>query len=132
MIATSCLSKSFTRFIVVMVEHGRTWSQLTYDCSSKGQVQWDPAKVRDRMSEDGNERSVPSTLVDLYPERAIEYEWVSHEHKAVSRNILQGNDPADHDGSTNPIHPPFADDVLTSRLEKAFWRKIFRTAEAMT
>ncbi|KAH8589253.1 hypothetical protein B0O99DRAFT_483004, partial [Bisporella sp. PMI_857] len=47
----------------------------------KGKVTWDMVKVRSRSTPEGKELSIPYTLVDMYPWRAVKYDWVSEEHK---------------------------------------------------
>ncbi|TVY35849.1 hypothetical protein LSUB1_G006628 [Lachnellula subtilissima] len=53
-----------------------------------GKVTWVEALVRERSTAEGLELDYPFTLVELHPERAVQYEWVSEEHKAMARRIL--------------------------------------------
>jgi len=73
-----------------------------------GKLLLDDAKVRGRATIEGRVKGVPFTLVDKYPWRAVEYPWVSEEHKELARRILQGNDPTDPAGSEYSQSPPFS------------------------
>jgi hypothetical protein len=53
-----------------------------------GRVTWVDAPVRERSTAEGMELDYPFTLVELHPERAIQYDWVSWEYKATARRIL--------------------------------------------
>ncbi|TVY28463.1 hypothetical protein LHYA1_G003424 [Lachnellula hyalina] len=56
--------------------------------NENGKVTWVEALVRERSTSEGMELDYPFTLVELHPERAVQYEWVSEEHKAMARRIL--------------------------------------------
>lgn len=53
-----------------------------------GKVVMIDAKVRERSTAEGMALDYPFTLVELHPRLAIQYSWVSDEHKAMARKIL--------------------------------------------
>lgn len=61
------------------------WNLILDD---NGRVTWVEALVRERSTAEGMELDYPFTLVELHPERAAQYVWVSDEHKAMARRIL--------------------------------------------
>ena len=71
-------------------------------------------KTRDMNTDEGRKIDFPYTLVDKWPERVLEYDWlcpVREEHKERARRILDGDDPNDPLGST--LTSPLS--VLTRR-----------------
>ena len=93
----------------------------------KGKLLLEAVKVRDRNTPEGKAKCVPCTLIDRSPWRALTYDWVSKEHKALARSILDGNDPTDPQGSKSSSAPHI--DLTNLLTEKAEWRRILREAE---
>lgn len=93
--STQCFSSRYYRDNVVpqLDKNGC----LMFD--EKGKLLVEEAQVRDRNTPEGKAKSVPFTLVDKWPHRAVTYDWVSKEHKAIARLILDGIDPTDPRGS---------------------------------
>ncbi|RDL34434.1 uncharacterized protein BP5553_07562 [Venustampulla echinocandica] len=67
------------------------------------------ASVRSRSTPEGRALDIPYTLIEKHPERALQYSWVSEEHKAEARRIELG---------------------LASKGNKAKWRALIRRVEA--
>ena len=65
----------------------------------KGKVKMDAAKMREMKTQEGKEKCIPYSLVDRYPWRAVEYQWIREEDKERARAILSGDDPNDPTGS---------------------------------
>lgn len=65
-----------------------------------------PAKVRERATDEG--KDTPFLFVDLYPEWALEYDWVIPEHKDKAMRVLQILDGAieDREGKSQSKLPP--------------------------
>jgi len=93
----------------------------------KGKLLLEAVKVRDRNTPEGKAKCVPFTLIDRSPWRALTYDWVSKEHKAIARLILDGTDPTDPQGSKLGSIPHI--ELTNSAAEKAEWRRILREAE---
>ncbi|KAH8587296.1 hypothetical protein B0O99DRAFT_678179 [Bisporella sp. PMI_857] len=93
-----CFSSRYYRANIVprRDQNGRP----TFD--DEGKVVWDTVKIRSRYTLEGERLSIPYTLVDMYPWRAVKYNWVSEEHKRVASLILHGIDPTDPSGSMFP------------------------------
>jgi hypothetical protein len=54
-----------------------------------GRAVTDPAPVRDRSTPEGKAMDYPFTLVELAPQRALRYRWVSPADKARASEILR-------------------------------------------
>ncbi|KAH6670165.1 hypothetical protein B0J14DRAFT_486530 [Halenospora varia] len=65
------------------------WNLVT---GEDGRPIYNLERVRERDTPDGRARDVPYRLVDKHPQRALEYSWVSEEHKHEAQRILQGGD----------------------------------------
>lgn len=88
---------------------------LTID-SEKGHILWDPAKIRDRNSQDFREKGGPHKFIEMYPWLALRYEWVSPGHKHDARELLL----ADQEGRFIEGEKSY---------EKRQWRIILERAE---
>lgn len=66
----------------------------------KGRVKMEAAKMREMKTQEGKEKCIPYSLVDRYPWRAVEYQWITVEDKERARAILSGDDPSDPTGRT--------------------------------
>ena len=65
----------------------------------KGKIKMEAAKMREMKTQEGKEKCIPYSLVDRYPWRAVEYQWIREEDKERARAILSGDDPNDPTGS---------------------------------
>lgn len=68
----------------------KNWNLILGD---DGKVDWIPNKIRQGNTPEGRSLDFPMTLVEQYPERALEYEWVSAQHKDMALQILANPDP---------------------------------------
>jgi len=121
--SNQCFSSRYYRDNVIpqLDENGR----LMFD--DKGKLQLEAVGVRGRNTPEGRAKCVPFTLIDRSPWRAITYDWVSKEHKAIARLILDGIDPTDPQGSRSSFATHR--DLTNFILEKAEWRRVLREAE---
>lgn len=55
-----------------------------------GKAEWITASVRSRSTPEGRALDIPYTLIEKHPNRALQYSWVSDEHKAEARRIELG------------------------------------------
>ena len=118
-----------------------------------GRPQWDekgglvsePAKVRDRVTEEGKRKGVPYRLVDTYPWRVVAnvsgaYNYVSERDRNIAKMIEEGvyNDPDDPHGRKPPstYSIPFCfstgilgKEVLTVSIVKEKWRAVLREVD---
>ncbi|KAG0647623.1 hypothetical protein D0Z07_6847 [Hyphodiscus hymeniophilus] len=81
-------------------EHGN-WGFYA-EGKEKGKLRMVKSKVRDRQTEEGQEIDFPYTLVDKWPRRVLEYQWLSpilEEDRERAKRILAGDDPSDPMGS---------------------------------
>jgi hypothetical protein len=60
-----------------------------------GRAVTDPALVRDRSTPEGKAMDYPFTLVELAPQRALRYRWVSPADKARASEILRQDELRD-------------------------------------
>jgi len=101
-----CMSSRLYRDNVIPilgVNGGPQWDE-------KGSLVSEPAKVRDRTTEEGKRKGVPYRLVDKYPWRVVAnvggaYNFVSERDRNIAKMIEEGfyNDPEDPHGRKPPI-----------------------------